>query len=236
MDKFKIIAGPCAVESYEQMEDVFKNIDEEYIRAGIFKPRTDPFSFQGLKKEGLDILKKLKKKYNKKIVCEITSIEQISLCDDIDIIQIGARNMQNFELLKAVGKLKKPILLKRGFGNTIEEMISSAKYIEINGNDNIILCERGIRTFNQEMRFTLDISAVLLLKEKTKYPVYVDPSHAAGNNKYVIPLAKAAKAVGADGIIVEVHPNPIEALSDNNQQLNFKEYQKLKKELDNVKN
>ena len=144
--------------------------------------------------------------------------------------------MQNFELLKAVGKLKKPILLKRGFGNTIDELISSAKYIEINGNNNIILCERGIRTFNQEMRFTLDISAVLLLKEKTKYPVYVDPSHAAGNNKYVIPLAKAAKAVGADGIIVEVHPNPIEALSDNNQQLNFKEYLKLKKELDNVKN
>ena len=236
MHKFNIIAGPCSVESYEQMEEVFKNIEEEYIRAGVFKPRTNPESFQGLKEEGIKILEKLKKKYNKKIVCEITSIDQIPLFDSVDIIQIGARNMQNFELLKKVGSLGKPVLLKRGFGNTIDELISSAKYIEASGNNSIILCERGIRTFNQEMRFTLDLSAVLLLKEKTNYKIYVDPSHAAGKSKYVIPLAKAAKAIGADGIIVEVHPYPKKALSDSEQQLTFSQYYQLKEELKNVEN
>lgn len=232
---FFIIAGPCSVESQEQMEiianDLSRYRDVVALRGGAFKPRTNPNSFQGLGKSGLDILSLIKDKYKIPIVSELMSIDDIELFKDVDVIQIGARNMQNFELLKAVGKLGKPIILKRGFGNTIDELIASAEYIKQVGNDKIILCERGIRTFETRTRFTLDISSVIVLKELTNYPVIVDPSHAAGKSEYVIPLAKAAKAVGADGIIVEVHNDPLNALSDPEQQLTLEQFAQLYEEL-----
>lgn len=232
---FFIIAGPCSVESHEQMEiianDLSRYSDVVALRGGAFKPRTNPNSFQGLGKSGLDILSLIKDKYKIPIVSEVMSIDDIELFKDVDVIQIGARNMQNFELLKAVGKLDKPIILKRGFGNTIDELIASAEYIKHVGNDKIILCERGIRTFETRTRFTLDISSVIVLKELTNYPVIVDPSHAAGKSEYVIPLAKAAKAVGADGIIVEVHNDPLNALSDPEQQLTLEQFAQLYEEL-----
>lgn len=232
---FFIIAGPCSVECQEQMEiianDLSQYINVVALRGGAFKPRTNPNSFQGLGKSGLDILSSIKDKYKIPIVSELMSIDDIELFKDVDVIQIGARNMQNFELLKAVGKLGKPILLKRGFGNTIDELIASAEYIKQVGNDKIILCERGIRTFETRTRFTLDISSVIVLKELTNYPVIVDPSHAAGKSEYVIPLAKAAKAVGADGIIVEVHNDPLNALSDPEQQLTLEQFAQLYEEL-----
>lgn len=232
---FFIIAGPCSVESQEQMEiianDLSRYNDVVALRGGAFKPRTNPYSFQGLGKSGLDILSLIKDKYKIPIVSELMSIDDIELFKDVDVIQIGARNMQNFELLKAVGKLDKPIILKRGFGNTIDELIASAEYIKQVGNDKIILCERGIRTFETRTRFTLDISSVIVLKELTNYPVIVDPSHAAGKSEYVIPLAKAAKAVGADGILVEVHNDPLNALSDPEQQLTLEQFAQLYEEL-----
>lgn len=232
---FFIIAGPCSVESQEQMEIIASDLSRYCgviaLRGGAFKPRTNPNSFQGLGKTGLDILSLIKDKYKMPIVSELMSIYDIELFNDVDVIQIGARNMQNFELLKAVGKLDKPIILKRGFGNTIDELIASAEYIKQVGNDKIILCERGIRTFETRTRFTLDISSVIVLKELTNYPVIVDPSHAAGKSEYVIPLAKAAKAVGADGIIVEVHNDPFNALSDPEQQLTLEQFAQLYEEL-----
>lgn len=232
---FFIIAGPCSVESQEQMEIIANDLcqyrDVVALRGGAFKPRTNPNSFQGLGKAGLDILSLIKDKYKIPIVSELMSIDDIELFKDVDVIQIGARNMQNFELLKAAGKLDKPIILKRGFGNTIDELIASAEYIKQAGNDKIILCERGIRTFETRTRFTLDISSVIVLKESTNYPVIVDPSHAAGKSEYVIPLAKAAKAVGADGIIVEVHNDPLNALSDPEQQLTLAQFAQLYEEL-----
>lgn len=232
---FFIIAGPCSVESQEQMEIIANGLsqygDVVALRGGAFKPRTNPNSFQGLGKAGLDILSLIKDKYKMPIVSELMSIDDIELFKDVDVIQIGARNMQNFELLKAVGKLDKPIILKRGFGNTIDELIASAEYIKQAGNDKIILCERGIRTFETRTRFTLDISSVIVLKELTNYPVIVDPSHAAGKSEYIIPLAKAAKAVGADGIIVEVHNDPLNALSDPEQQLTLEQFAQLYEEL-----
>lgn len=232
---FFIIAGPCSVESQEQMEIIANDLSQYNnvvaLRGGAFKPRTNPNSFQGLGKSGLDILSLIKDKYKIPIVSEVMSIGDIELFKDVDVIQIGARNMQNFELLKAVGKLDKPIILKRGFGNTIDELIASAEYIKQVGNDKIILCERGIRTFETRTRFTLDISSVIVLKELTNYPVIVDPSHAAGKSEYVIPLAKAAKTVGADGIIVEVHNDPLNALSDPEQQLTLEQFAQLYEEL-----
>lgn len=232
---FFIIAGPCSVESQEQMEIIANDLSQYNnvvaLRGGAFKPRTNPNSFQGLGKSGLDILSLIKGKYKIPIVSELMSIDDIELFKDVDVIQIGARNMQNFELLKAVGKLDKPIILKRGFGNTIDELIASAEYIKQVGNDKIILCERGIRTFETRTRFTLDISSVIVLKELTNYPVIVDPSHAAGKSEYVIPLAKAAKAVGADGILVEVHNDPLNALSDHEQQLTLEQFAQLYEEL-----
>ncbi len=228
-DNFTIIHGPCAMESFEQMEEIVNKLKDisNVFRAGSYKPRTLPESFQGLKKEGIDLIKELKKNKDIFVCSEIVSIKDIDKFKDVDIIQIGARNMQNFDLLTEVAKLNKIILLKRGFGNTVEELIASTKYILKEGNDKIILCERGIRTFSNTSRFTLDLSAVGYLKENTPFPIFVDPSHAGGNQKEVIRLTKAAYAYGCDGLLIEVHPSPKEALSDKDQQLNIKQYQSL---------
>lgn len=225
---FTMIAGPCAVESEAQLDTIFNQLNGvDIVRGGVFKPRTSPYAFQGLRGEGIDLLLKMAKKYNKPVISEIMSIDQIEFFNNVDMIQIGARNMQNFELLKAVARLNKPILLKRGMGNTVEEFISSAEYILSEGNDQVIFCERGIRTFENSTRFTLDIAAIEVIKQKTNFPVFIDPSHAAGESYLVPSLTKAAIAAGCDGIIIEVHPNPSEALSDANQQLTIEEYNNL---------
>ncbi len=238
-DQFYIIAGPCSVEDKMQLQqcvEVFKNYDNVIaLRGGAFKPRTNPDSFQGLGATGINLLETIKEEYHIKIVSEITSESDLELFKNVDIIQIGARNMQNFALLKKVARLQKPIILKRGFGNTIDELLASAQYISKEGNEQIILCERGIRTFNTHLRYTLDLGIIPVLKQRCNYQVIVDPSHAAGDHQFVIPLAKAAKAVGADGIIIEVHPNPPQALSDSAQQLNLLEFNKLEEELNSIK-
>ena len=231
--KFTTIAGPCAVESEEQIETIFKSLNNvDMFRGGVFKPRTSPYAFQGLKGEGIDLLVSMSKKYDKPIISEIMSIDQIEFFKDVDVIQIGARNMQNFELLKKVAKLNKPILLKRGMGNTVDEFISSAEYILNEGNDQVIFCERGIRTFETSTRFTLDIASIHIIKTRTNFPVFVDPSHAAGESYLVPTLTKAAIAAGCDGIIIEVHPDPKVALSDANQQLTIEEYNELSKDIE----
>ncbi len=221
--KICLIAGPCSVESEEQITFVaqsVKNSGATFLRGGAFKPRTSPYSFQGLKTEGLKLLKKAKEKTGLSIVSEITNPFYLDLfVEYVDIIQVGARNMQNYELLKELGKIRKPILLKRGFSNTIEELLMSAEYIMSGGNSDVILCERGIRTFETATRNTLDISAVPLLKKLSHLPVVVDPSHAAGITWLVEPLSKAAIVAGADGIIIEVHNDPQKALSDGHQSI-----------------
>jgi 3-deoxy-7-phosphoheptulonate synthase len=220
--KISVIAGPCSVESEEQIIEVAKRVKESgahFLRGGAFKPRTSPYSFQGLKAEGLELLRAARKETGLPIVTEIMSPEHLSLFEDVDVIQVGARNMQNFELLKELGKIKKPILLKRGLANTIEELLMSAEYIMSEGNENVILCERGIRTFETYTRNTLDISAVPVLKRLSHLPVIVDPSHAAGLPWLVEPLSKAAIAAGADGVMIEVHNNPKRALSDGAQSI-----------------
>jgi len=223
-----IIAGPCAVESEEQIvktAEFLKQKGIKYLRAGAFKPRTSPDSFQGLKKQGIELLEQVKKDTGLKIVSEIMDTRDIKLFDNIDIIQIGARNMQNFPLLIEVGKTKNTILLKRGFGNTIDEWIKSAEYIKKQGNNNIIMCARGIRTFETQARNTSDIDAIPILKQKG-FTVIFDPSHATGKKQLITPMAKAAIAAGADGLMIEVHPTPNKALSDQDQQLTFREFEK----------
>lgn len=234
--KIVLIAGPCSVESKEQLSNTLEKIEKvDVIRGGAFKPRTSPYSFLGLGNEGISILKEISNKEGKPFVTEIMDKENIDeFIKDVDIIQVGARDMQNFSLLTALGKIDKPILLKRGFGNTIEELIEAAEYIKKGGNDKIILCERGIRTFENSTRFTLDLSSIAVLKEKVEYPVVVDPSHAAGNNKYVESLALASVAAGADGIMVEVHNNPEQALSDKEQALTPIKYNELVKKIEKV--
>ena len=220
--KLAIIAGPCSVESEEQITSVARDVKAAgaaFMRGGAFKPRTSPYAFQGLRASGLEMLRKAREATGLPIVSEILSPAHIVLFEDVDIIQVGARNMQNFELLKELGKCTQPILLKRGLANTIEELLMSAEYIMAAGNENIILCERGIRTFETMTRNTLDISAVALLKKLSHLPVVVDPSHAAGIASLVEPLALAAVAVGADGLIIEVHNDPPHALSDGAQSL-----------------
>ncbi len=236
--KIILIAGPCAVESKQEFDADVKDLKKvDCFRGGAYKGRTSPYSFLGLEEEGLQILKEASIKYKKPVVSEITSETQINyFVEMVDIIQVGARNMQNFELLKALGKINKPILLKRGFANTVDELLNAAEYISKEGNDNIILCERGIRTFENTTRFTLDIGAVAVLKEKCNYPVIVDPSHAAGDSKYVEPLALAAIAAGADGIMIEVHSNPKQALSDKEQALTIKEYNELTEKIERIAN
>lgn len=220
--KFVVMSGPCSVETEEQIVEVASRVKAagaQFLRGGAFKPRTSPYAFQGLKAEGLELLKIARRETGLPIVTEIMNTEHIKLFEDVDIIQVGARNMQNFELLKELGKLKKPILLKRGLANTIDEFLMSAEYIMAGGNENVILCERGIRTFETKTRNTLDISAVPVLKRLSHLPVIVDPSHASGLPWLVEPLAKAAVAVGADGVMIEVHNNPKKALSDGAQSL-----------------
>ena len=219
---FGLIAGPCSVESEEQIIFVAQSVKAAgatMLRGGAFKPRTSPYDFQGLKAEGVRLLLEAKKVTGLPIVTEIMSAEHIPLFEDVDVIQVGARNMQNFELLKELGKLNKPILLKRGLANTIKELLMSAEYIMSSGNENVILCERGIRTYETATRNTLDISAVPVLHELSHLPVIVDPSHATGVARYVKPMAMAAVAAGADGLIIEVHNDPPHALSDGAQSL-----------------
>lgn len=227
-DEKIFVFGPCSVESYDQVEAVAKNLQakgEKFIRGGAFKPRTSPYDFQGLGKEGLEILKSIGEKYDLNVVSEIVHPAHFELADPyVDVFQIGARNMQNFELLKEVGKTNKPVLLKRGLSATIEEFIYAAEYIYAQGNKNIILCERGIRTYENATRNTLDISAVPILKQGTHLPVLVDVTHSTGRKDIMLPVARAAIAVGADGVMAEVHPNPELALSDSAQQMNIKEF------------
>ena len=219
---FAMIAGPCSVESEEQIIEVataVKASGANILRGGAFKPRTSPYAFQGMKGEGIQLLLKAKQATGLPIVTEIMNISTLDLFADVDIIQVGARNMQNFDLLKELGKTRKPILLKRGLANTLQELLMSAEYIMSEGNENIILCERGIRTFETYTRNTLDLSAVAALHELSHLPVVVDPSHATGKAKMVSPMACAAVAAGADGLMIEVHNNPSCALCDGAQSL-----------------
>ncbi len=219
---FQIIAGPCSIESEKQIigiAEAVKKAGANLLRGGAFKPRTSPYAFQGLRENGLDLLVKAKKETGMPIVTELMSIRHIDLFKDVDLVQIGARNMQNFELLKEVGRMGKPVLLKRGLANTIEEWLMSAEYIMSEGCKDIILCERGIRTFEPLTRNTLDLSAIPLLKELTHLPVIVDPSHASGLSRLVKPLSLAAVGVGADGLMIEVHNDPPHALCDGAQSI-----------------
>ena len=219
---FAVIAGPCSVESESQIETVAAAVQTagaKLLRGGAFKPRTSPYSFQGMRAEGLELLRHARAKTGMPIVTEIMNTEHLPLFADVDLIQVGARNMQNFELLKAVGQSGRPVLLKRGLSATLEELVMSAEYIMAEGNDQVILCERGIRTFEPSMRNTLDISAVPMLKKMTHLPVVIDPSHAAGIAWMVEPLAAVAVAAGADGLMVEVHNDPARALCDGAQSL-----------------
>lgn len=232
-----LIAGPCSVESEEQIcgiADSVKASGAQFLRGGAFKPRTSPYAFQGMKAEGLELLSKAKAKTGLPIVTEIMSIEHIDLFEDVDIIQVGARNMQNFELLKRLGMLRKPILLKRGLANTIEELLMSAEYIMAEGNEQVILCERGIRTYETMTRNTLDISAIPVIKKLSHLPVIVDPSHASGINWLIEPLAIAAAAVGADGLIIEVHNDPSHALCDGAQSITPAQFDSLAKKVGRV--
>ena len=231
---FQTIAGPCSVESEEQIIEVARAVKAagaKMLRGGAFKPRTSPYSFQGMRAEGLELLLKAKKETGLPIVSELMSLSHLDLFADVDVIQIGARNMQNFELLKELGHCNKTILLKRGLANTIEELLMSAEYIMSGGNESIILCERGIRTYETYTRNTLDLSAIPLLKKYSHLPVVVDPSHATGQAWMVPTMAKAAIAAGADGLLIEVHNNPCKAKCDGAQSLNCEEFSKLMTDL-----
>lgn len=230
-DHFVVMAGPCSVETREQIllsAEVVKKAGARVLRGGAFKPRTSPYSFQGLEEEGLKLLAEAREKTGLHLVTEVISPSDVALVANyVDILQIGARNMQNFALLKEVGKIRKPVLLKRGMSSTLKELLMSAEYILSQGNYDVILCERGIRTFEDYTRNTCDLSAVPALKELSHLPVIVDPSHGTGVRSLVTPLAKAAVAVGADGLIVEVHPNPEEAFSDGAQSLLPNQFEEL---------
>jgi 3-deoxy-7-phosphoheptulonate synthase len=233
--KVVIISGPCAVESREQVmasAEFMDRVGVPVLRGGAYKPRTSPYSFQGMGIDGLKLLAEARERYNVLIVTEAVDHESLShVVEWADIVQIGARNMQNFELLKAVGQAGKPVLLKRGLAATIDEWLMAAEYVAAHGNQNIILCERGIRTYETKTRNTLDISAIPVVKQLSHLPVVVDPSHAAGTWQWVAPLARAAVAAGADGLIIETHPNPQEALSDGPQSLNFRHLEELMGEM-----
>ena len=221
-DTFAIMAGPCSVESEEQVMAIARAVKAAgatMLRGGAFKPRTSPYDFQGLKADGIEFLLHAKKETGLPIVTEIMNANHLPLFEDVDVIQVGARNMQNFELLKELGRTQKPILLKRGLANTLKELLMSAEYIMAGGNENIILCERGIRTFETYTRNTLDLSAVPMLRELTHLPVIIDPSHATGVSRLVKPMALAAAACGAHGLMIEVHNDPLHALCDGAQSL-----------------
>lgn len=230
-----IMAGPCAVETEEQLLKIahaVKASGANFVRGGAYKPRTSPYSFQGLEEDGLKYMQRAKNETGLATICEVTSLEAINAAVKyVDMIQIGARNMQNFYLLKEAGKSGLPVLLKRGLSATIDEWLNAAEYIIAEGNPNVVLCERGIRTFETATRNTLDISAVPVMKEKTHLPIIVDPSHATGVRAYVSPLAKASVAAGADGLMIEVHNDPARALSDGPQSLTFEQFEVLANEL-----
>ncbi|MCQ2352697.1 MAG: 3-deoxy-7-phosphoheptulonate synthase [Victivallaceae bacterium] len=219
---FALIAGPCSIESEEQIISIAEDVKKSgaaILRGGVFKPRTSPYAFQGLRAEGIKLLLEAKKETQLPVVTEIMDISQLDLFADIDLIQVGARNMQNFELLKQLGHCRKPILLKRGFASTIKELLMSAEYIMAGGNNNVILCERGIRTFETAMRNTLDLAAVPMLHSLSHLPVVVDPSHATGIARLVEPMTMAAIACGCDGVMIEVHNDPAHALCDGPQSI-----------------
>ncbi len=232
---FVMIAGPCSIESRDRLMETARFLNEfgvDVLRGGAYKPRSSPYSFQGYGEKALRWLKEAGDRYDMATVSEIMDPRKVSMmCEYVDILQVGARNSQNFDLLKEVGKTSNPVLLKRGFGNTIEEWLQSAEYILSEGNEDVILCERGIRTFEQSTRFTFDISAVPVIKKKTDLPIILDPSHAAGERDLIKPLSKAALAVGADGIMVEVHPRPKDALCDGKQSLRFEDFNDLMMDL-----
>jgi 3-deoxy-7-phosphoheptulonate synthase len=235
---FATIAGPCSVESEEQIIAVAESVKASganILRGGAFKPRTSPYAFQGLKGEGIELLLKAKQATGLPIITEIMTISALDLFRDVDIIQVGARNMQNFDLLKELGKTRKPILLKRGLANTLQELLMSAEYIMSEGNENVILCERGIRSFETYTRNTLDLSAVPVLHNLSHLPVVVDPSHATGKASLVAPMAAAAVAAGADGIMVEVHNNPACALCDGAQSLTPDQFRELSGKLQRIR-
>lgn len=235
---FAMIAGPCSVESEDQIIEIAQAVKAsgaKMLRGGAFKPRTSPYSFQGMKGEGIQLLLKAKKATGLPIVTEIMNISTLDLFADVDVIQVGARNMQNFDLLKELGKTKKPILLKRGLANTLEELLMSTEYIMSEGNEQVILCERGIRTFETATRNTLDLSAVPLLHKMTHLPVVVDPSHATGKASLVAPMAFAAAACGADAIMVEVHNNPSCALCDGAQALTPVQFDQLSRKVQQIR-
>lgn len=230
-DTLTVMSGPCAIESSKQLLDTafaVKKAGATFLRGGAYKPRTSPYSFQGLETEGLKYMKEAREATGLSVICEVTGAGAIdSAVQYVDMLQIGARNMQNFELLKEAGKTTLPILLKRGLSATIEEWLNAAEYIMSEGNENVVLCERGIRTYETATRNTLDLSAIPVLRQRTHLPVIVDPSHATGVRAYVEPLAKAAVAAGADGLMIEVHPTPETALSDGPQSLTFDEFDEL---------
>ncbi|MBQ7972626.1 MAG: 3-deoxy-7-phosphoheptulonate synthase [Lachnospiraceae bacterium] len=229
---FAMIAGPCSVETEEQIVGIAKSVKEAgatMLRGGAFKPRTSPYAFQGLGGDGIELLLLAKKETGLPIVTEIMDLSQLPLFDDVDVIQVGARNMQNFQLLKELGKIKKPILLKRGLANTIQEFLMSAEYIMAGGNEDIILCERGIRTFETATRNTLDISAVPVLKERTHLPIVIDPSHSTGYSRYVKSMCYASTAAGADGLIIEVHNDPAKAWCDGQQSITPDAFREINK-------
>ncbi|MDD6275577.1 MAG: 3-deoxy-7-phosphoheptulonate synthase [Clostridia bacterium] len=235
---FQYIAGPCSVESEEQICSIASDVKAagaNMLRGGAFKPRTSPYAFQGMRGDGLKLLEEAKKQTGMPIVTEIMDISHLDLFENVDVIQVGARNMQNFELLKELGHTDKPILLKRGLANTMQELLMSAEYIMAGGNEKVILCERGIRTFETYTRNTLDISAVPLLKEKTHLPVIVDPSHAAGIARLVRPLSLAAVAAGADGLMIEVHNDPAHALCDGPQALTPPQFAEVVKKAEAIR-
>ena len=235
---FAMIAGPCSVESEEQIVGIARAVKAagaKLLRGGAFKPRTSPYDFQGLKAQGLELLKIARQETGLPIVTEIMGVEHLPLFEDVDLIQVGARNMQNFDLLKELGRQPKPILLKRGLASTLKELLMSAEYIMAGGNEQVILCERGIRTFDDYTRNTLDLAVVPMLHELTHLPVIVDPSHATGIARLVPPMALAATAAGADGLIIEVHNDPIHALCDGAQSLRPEEYEALAKRVGDVR-
>lgn len=234
-DSFVVIAGPCAVESQDQIESaarLLRGMGARVLRGGAFKPRTSPYSFQGLGMEGIELLRRASLKAEIPFVTEVMSVEQVEALEArVDAFQIGTRNMHNFELLKAVGETRKPVMLKRGFGATLREWVLAAEYIAQGGNSQILLCERGIRSFDSQTRFTLDLAGAIWAKQETSLPVIVDPSHATGLPKLISPLSRAAAAAGLDGIMVEVHDDPDHALSDGDQAMSSHQFKMLMAEL-----
>jgi 3-deoxy-7-phosphoheptulonate synthase len=227
-DGFVVMAGPCSVESRDQIEATARFVRDHgahVLRGGVFKPRTSPYSFQGMGWDGLDLLVAAGREAGLPVITEVMAVDQVQrMAKEADILQVGARNMQNFDLLRELGKVDRPVLLKRGLSSTIEEWLAAAEYIVAQGNQQVILCERGIRTFESATRNTLDLSAVAVVRERSHLPVIVDPSHGTGQRRYVAPMAWAARAVGARGLLIEVHPDPDRALSDSEQSLTFDQF------------